>query len=166
MVLAWPVKETLGALCWNMLSHPLYSPDAALSNYYLFCSIQCAFYGRWFISYAKIKKWTLWLGCFKATGLLPLKIHLLLEASVSFWQKMIRINFSFILRFWHTHTHKSVFSLNKKERVHIYTPNRIDFIDWVDIGYRFNKHFTRESLRKISEHSYSKYPKYYFLNAF
>lgn len=54
---ARPVKETLEALGWEVLPHPLYSPDIAPSDYHLFRTMQSALSGQRFSSYEDIKKW-------------------------------------------------------------------------------------------------------------
>lgn len=54
---AKPVKETLEALNWDVLPHPLYSPDIAPSDYHLFRSMQNHLSEQRFRSYEDIKQW-------------------------------------------------------------------------------------------------------------
>lgn len=47
-------KNPRNTVLWILL-HPLYSPDVALSDYHLFCSMQRALYEEWFIYLTEIK---------------------------------------------------------------------------------------------------------------
>jgi hypothetical protein len=48
---AKPVKETIEAFSWEILSHAAYSPDLAPSDYYLFASMGHALAEQCFTSY-------------------------------------------------------------------------------------------------------------------
>ena len=54
---AKPVKETIEAFSWEILSHAAYSPDLAPSDYYLFASVGHALSDRHFTSYENVRKW-------------------------------------------------------------------------------------------------------------
>ena len=54
---AKPVKETIEAFSWEILSHTAYSPDLAPSDYYLFASIGHALSDQHFTSYENVRKW-------------------------------------------------------------------------------------------------------------
>ncbi|KAM0726699.1 Mariner Mos1 transposase [Formica fusca] len=54
---AKPVKETIEAFSWEILSHAAYSPDLAPSDYYLFASMGHAFAEQHFTSYENVRKW-------------------------------------------------------------------------------------------------------------
>ena len=54
---AKPVKETIDAFSWEILSHAAYSPDLAPSDYYLFASMGHALSDQHFISYKDVRKW-------------------------------------------------------------------------------------------------------------
>ena len=54
---AKPIKETINAFSWEILSHATYSPDLALSNYYLFASMGHALSDQHFTSYENVRKW-------------------------------------------------------------------------------------------------------------
>ena len=54
---AIPVKNYLGNSGWEVLPHPLYSPDLAPSDYHLFQSMQNALTGIRFTSEQGIKNW-------------------------------------------------------------------------------------------------------------
>lgn len=54
---AKPVKETLGDLKWEILSHAAYSPDLAPSDYYLFSSMGHGLSEQRFTSYEDVRKW-------------------------------------------------------------------------------------------------------------
>ena len=54
---AKPVKETIEAFSWEILSHAAYSPDLAPSDYYLFASMGHAFSDQHFTSYENVRKW-------------------------------------------------------------------------------------------------------------
>ncbi|UYV68994.1 SETMAR [Cordylochernes scorpioides] len=51
------VKETLEALQWDVLPHPLYSPDIALSDYHMFRSMTHGLAEQHFTSYEEAKNW-------------------------------------------------------------------------------------------------------------
>lgn len=51
------VNEILGALHWDILADPLYSPDVAPPDYHLFRSIQSANSLEQFSSFTKIENW-------------------------------------------------------------------------------------------------------------
>ncbi|UYV69955.1 SETMAR [Cordylochernes scorpioides] len=51
------VKETLEALQWDVLPHPLYSPDIAPSDYHMFRSITHGLAEQHFTSYEESKNW-------------------------------------------------------------------------------------------------------------
>ena len=51
------MKTYLNGQDWEMLSHPLYSPDIAPSDYYLFRTMQSDLTGERFTSYESIKIW-------------------------------------------------------------------------------------------------------------
>ncbi|UYV68422.1 hypothetical protein LAZ67_5004284 [Cordylochernes scorpioides] len=51
------VKETLEALQWDVLPHPLYSPDIAPSDYHMFCSMTHGLAEQHFTSYEEAKNW-------------------------------------------------------------------------------------------------------------
>ncbi|EGI63725.1 Mariner Mos1 transposase, partial [Acromyrmex echinatior] len=51
-----PVKETLLALGWEVLPHPVYSPDIAPSDYHLFRSMQNALSGVHFRAFEEVRK--------------------------------------------------------------------------------------------------------------
>ncbi|UYV62912.1 hypothetical protein LAZ67_2002436 [Cordylochernes scorpioides] len=51
------VKETLEALQWDVLPHPLYSPDIAPSDYHLFRSMTHGLAEQHFTSYEEAKNW-------------------------------------------------------------------------------------------------------------
>ena len=54
---AKPVKETIEAFSWEIVSHAAYSPDLAPSDYYLFASMGHAFSDQHFASYENVQKW-------------------------------------------------------------------------------------------------------------
>ena len=54
---AEPVKETIEAFSWEILSHAAYSPDLAPSNYYLFASMGQVLSDQHFTSYENVRKW-------------------------------------------------------------------------------------------------------------
>ena len=54
---AKPVKETIEAYSWEILSHAAYSPDLAPSDYYLFASMGHALSDQHFTSYENVRKW-------------------------------------------------------------------------------------------------------------
>ena len=54
---AKPVKETIEAFSWEILSHAAYSPDLAPSDYYLFTSMGHALSDQHFTSYENVRKW-------------------------------------------------------------------------------------------------------------
>ncbi|KAM0728867.1 Mariner Mos1 transposase [Formica fusca] len=54
---AKPVKETIEAFSWEILSHAAYSPDLAPSDYYLFASMGHALAEQHFTSYENVRKW-------------------------------------------------------------------------------------------------------------
>jgi len=54
---AKPVRYTLEALSWEVLSHATYSPDLAPSDYHLFASTGHALAEQRFGSYEDVKKW-------------------------------------------------------------------------------------------------------------
>ncbi|GBO99330.1 Mariner Mos1 transposase [Eumeta japonica] len=59
---AKPVKMYLGTLKWDVLPHPLYSPDIALSDYHLFRSLAHDLTDQKFTSYENCQKWVdLWI---------------------------------------------------------------------------------------------------------
>ncbi|UYV77256.1 SETMAR [Cordylochernes scorpioides] len=51
------VKETLEALQWDVLPHPPYSPDIALSDYHMFRSMTHSLAEQHFTSYEEAKNW-------------------------------------------------------------------------------------------------------------
>ncbi|UYV66708.1 K02A2.6-like [Cordylochernes scorpioides] len=51
------VKETLEALQWDVLPHPLYSPDIAPSDYHMFRSMTNGLAEQHFTSYEEAKNW-------------------------------------------------------------------------------------------------------------
>ena len=51
---AKPVKETIEAFSWGILSHAAYSPDLAPSDYYLFASMGHALSDQRFTSYENV----------------------------------------------------------------------------------------------------------------
>ncbi|UYV76574.1 hypothetical protein LAZ67_14001221 [Cordylochernes scorpioides] len=51
------VKETLEALQWDVLPHPLYSPDIAPSDYHMFRSMTHGLAEQHFTSYEEAKNW-------------------------------------------------------------------------------------------------------------
>ena len=51
-----PVKETIKAFSWQILSHAAYSPDLAPSDYYLFASMGHALAEQRFTSYENVRK--------------------------------------------------------------------------------------------------------------
>ena len=53
---AKPVKETIEAFSWEILSHAAYSPDLAPSDYYLFASMGHALSDQRFTSYENVRK--------------------------------------------------------------------------------------------------------------
>ena len=55
--MAKPVRDTLGALSWEVLPHAAYSPDLAPSDYHLFASMGHALAEQRFGSYEDVKKW-------------------------------------------------------------------------------------------------------------
>lgn len=54
---AKPVQETIKALGWELLPHPLYSPDLAPSDYHLFSSMGHALAEQHFDSYEEVENW-------------------------------------------------------------------------------------------------------------
>lgn len=54
---AQPVKTYLETLKWEVLPHPLYSPDIAPSDYHLFRSMQHGLADQHFSNYDELKKW-------------------------------------------------------------------------------------------------------------
>ena len=52
-----PVKETIEAISWEILSHAAYSPNLAPSDYYLFASMGHALSDQHFTSYENVRKW-------------------------------------------------------------------------------------------------------------
>ncbi|UYV61273.1 hypothetical protein LAZ67_1004196 [Cordylochernes scorpioides] len=56
------VKETLEALQWDVLPHPLYSPDIAPSDYHMFRSMTHGLAEQHFTSYEEAKNWVnIWI---------------------------------------------------------------------------------------------------------
>lgn len=53
------VKKYLETLKWDILPHPLYSPDIAPSDYWLFRRMQHDLAGHRFTSFAEIENWLL-----------------------------------------------------------------------------------------------------------
>ena len=53
---AKPVKETIEAFSWEILSHAAYSPDLAPSDYNLFASMGQALSDQHFTSYENVRK--------------------------------------------------------------------------------------------------------------
>jgi len=51
------VQNYLETFNWEMLLHPAYSPDLALSDYHLFSSMGYALAERHFDSYEDVRKW-------------------------------------------------------------------------------------------------------------
>ena len=51
------VKNTLKALNWEILSHPLYSPDLAPSDYHLFASMGNSLAEQRFDNFEEVEKW-------------------------------------------------------------------------------------------------------------
>jgi len=51
------VKKYLETLKWDVLPHPLYSPDIAPSDYWLFRRMQHDLASHQFISFAEIENW-------------------------------------------------------------------------------------------------------------
>jgi len=51
------VKQTLLQLEWEILPHPVYSPDLAPSDYNLFQLMQHALTGTHFFTYEEVQKW-------------------------------------------------------------------------------------------------------------
>lgn len=51
------VRKTLDTFGWEILSHPLYSPDIAPSDYHLFRSMHTELLEQRFDSYENVKKW-------------------------------------------------------------------------------------------------------------
>ena len=54
------VQNYLETLNWEVLSHPVYSPDLAPSDYHLFSSMGHALAERHFDSYEDVRKWLEW----------------------------------------------------------------------------------------------------------
>ena len=54
---AKPIKETIEAFSWEILSHAAYSPDLAPFDYYLFASMGHALSDQHFTSYENVRKW-------------------------------------------------------------------------------------------------------------
>ena len=54
---AKPVKIYLETLKWEVLPHPMYSPDTTPSDYYLFWSMAHGLADQQFRSYENIEKW-------------------------------------------------------------------------------------------------------------
>ena len=54
---AKPVKETIEAFSWEIISRAAYSPDLAPSDYYLFASTGHALSDQRFTSYENVRKW-------------------------------------------------------------------------------------------------------------
>ena len=54
---AKPIKETIEAFSWEILSHAAYSSNLAPSDYYLFTSMGHALSDRHFTSYENVRKW-------------------------------------------------------------------------------------------------------------
>ena len=52
-----PVRDTLEALCWEVLLYAVYSLSLTLSDYYLFASMGHALGEQRFRSYEDVKKW-------------------------------------------------------------------------------------------------------------
>ncbi|GFW06523.1 histone-lysine N-methyltransferase SETMAR [Trichonephila clavipes] len=53
---AMVTQQKLNALGWEVLAHPLYSPDIAPSDYYLFRSVQNYLTGEKFKSFESVSK--------------------------------------------------------------------------------------------------------------
>ena len=51
------VQNYLETFNWQVLFHPVYSPDLALSDYHLFLSMSHALVERHFDSYEDVRKW-------------------------------------------------------------------------------------------------------------
>ena len=82
---AIPVKNYLENSEWEVLPHPLYSPDLAPSDYHLFRSMQKALTGIWFTSEQGIKNWLDSFLAAKPAQFFCDGIHKLLER----WEKFI-----------------------------------------------------------------------------
>lgn len=54
---AKPAKEALKALGWDILSHQLYSPDLAFSDYHLFTLMGYTQAEQNFANFEEVKKW-------------------------------------------------------------------------------------------------------------
>lgn len=54
---ATPVKKTLEVLGWDILLHPLYSPDIAPLDYHLFRSMAHGLSEQRFHNFEDVKKW-------------------------------------------------------------------------------------------------------------
>lgn len=52
-----PVKKTSKALGWDVLSHPLYSPDLAPSDYQFFALMANALAKQHLAYFEEIRKW-------------------------------------------------------------------------------------------------------------
>lgn len=52
-----PARDTIAALHWDVLPHPLYSPDLAPSDFHLFASMGHALAEQHFGSYEEVEKW-------------------------------------------------------------------------------------------------------------
>nr|KAF6369105.1 hypothetical protein mMyoMyo1_010510 [Myotis myotis] len=52
-----PVKDTLKDLAWEVLTHPLYSPDLAPSDYHLFQSMAHTLSEQHFKTYKEVENW-------------------------------------------------------------------------------------------------------------
>ncbi|KAG5327617.1 MOS1T transposase, partial [Pseudoatta argentina] len=82
---AKPVKTYLETLKWEVLPHPLYSPDIAPSDFHLFRSMAHGLADRRFHSYEEAQKWIdSWIAS-KDMSFFPRGIHVLPER----WSKVV-----------------------------------------------------------------------------